>query len=90
MKNIDDRFAELSRILIDMGIKPSDISIDAPFKDMGINSIDTMELILKIEEKFKISIPDKYLTAQVLSSPRTILKTILRPAKSGKRGKSQR
>lgn len=84
MKNINADFAELTRILTGMGVKKSDIDKDKPLKDMGINSIDTMDLILKIEENFKIVMPDKYLTSKVLHSPKTLLAAIKRITGVGK------
>lgn len=78
MKNIDIAFEKLARILIGMGVKKSDIALDTPLKDMGINSIDTMDLIIKVEENFKIVIPDKYLTSKVLHSPKTLITAVMR------------
>ena len=36
----------------------SDIDVNAKFVDLGLDSLDVMELVMAIEKDFRISIPD--------------------------------
>jgi acyl carrier protein len=41
------------------GIKPEQITLESRFKeDLGLDSLDAMELIVELESNFDISIPD--------------------------------
>jgi acyl carrier protein len=56
-------------IVEQLGVKESDVSTDASFvEDLGADSLDTVELVMKFEEDFDIEIPDedaeKILTVQ--------------------------
>ncbi len=52
------------------GMKPSEIDSDAPlFGDgLGLDSIDSLELVLGIEKKYGVKIQDEELGRQVLAS----------------------
>jgi len=52
---------ELKKIIIDqLGVDSSELIPDAKFTDdLGADSLDAVELIMSIEEKFKIEISDK-------------------------------
>ena len=52
---------ELNKIIIDqLGVSPSELVPEAKFMDdLGADSFDAVELIMTIEEKFKIEIPDE-------------------------------
>jgi len=41
------------------GLDPSEIKDDSTFKTLGIDSIDSVELVLALEEGFDIKIPDE-------------------------------
>jgi acyl carrier protein len=42
------------------GIRPEQITLESRFKeDLGLDSLDAMELIVELESKFDISIPDE-------------------------------
>lgn len=50
---------ELYKCLSEMGITPTQISDSAHYmKDLGFDSLDISDLILRVEDKFKIQIPD--------------------------------
>ena len=47
-------------IVEQLGVKESDVSNDASFvDDLGADSLDTVELVMKFEEDFDIEIPDE-------------------------------
>ena len=47
-------------IVEQLGVKSSEVSTDASFvDDLGADSLDTVELVMKFEEDFDIEIPDE-------------------------------
>ncbi len=57
MASIEDQLIEI--IVDKLGVDPSQVTREASFiEDLGADSLDTMELIMAIEEKFGIDIPD--------------------------------
>lgn len=53
--------AKVKQAIIDkLGVEESKITADAHFiNDLGADSLDTVELIMKFEEEFDIKIPDE-------------------------------
>ncbi len=50
---------ELYKCLTEMGITSSQITDSAHYmKDLGFDSLDISDLILRVEDRFKIQIPD--------------------------------
>jgi len=39
-------------------IEPDDITLDSTFQELGIDSLDGMDLLFSFEESFRLSIPD--------------------------------
>ena len=58
MSNIAER---VTKIIVDkLGVEESQVSPGALFtKDLGADSLDTVELIMEFEKEFSISIPDE-------------------------------
>jgi acyl carrier protein len=56
-----DVLAKLKQIIVDeLGVEESEIIPEANFiDDLGADSLDTAELIMKFEEEFDIEIPDE-------------------------------
>ena len=56
--NIEDR---VKKIIVDMlGVKPEDVVPEASFvDDLGADSLDTVELVMALEEEFETEIPDE-------------------------------
>ena len=56
--NIEDR---VKKIIVDMlGVKPEDVVPEASFvADLGADSLDTVELVMALEEEFETEIPDE-------------------------------
>jgi len=43
-----------------LGVKPEEVTTDASFiDDLGADSLDTVELVMALEEEFGIEIPDE-------------------------------
>jgi acyl carrier protein len=58
MASVDEK---VKTIIVDqLGVKESDVTADAHFvDDLGADSLDTVELVMKFEEDFDIEIPDE-------------------------------
>lgn len=56
--NIEER---VKKIIVDMlGVKPEDVYPEASFvNDLGADSLDTVELVMALEEEFETEIPDE-------------------------------
>lgn len=52
---------KVKSIIVDqLGVKEPDVVPDAHFvEDLGADSLDTVELVMKLEEEFDIEIPDE-------------------------------
>ena len=58
VQEIEQKVKEI--IVEQLGVKSSDVSADASFvDDLGADSLDTVELVMKFEEDFDIEIPDE-------------------------------
>lgn len=58
VEGIEEKVKEI--IVEQLGVKSSDVSADASFvDDLGADSLDTVELVMKFEEDFDIEIPDE-------------------------------
>ena len=57
---MSDNLTKIKEIIIDkLGIEESKITLEARFiEDLGADSLDTVELVMNIEEEFGIEIPD--------------------------------
>jgi len=57
MSDIDSRVKEI--IIKKLGVDESEVTPEASFKnDLGADSLDIVELIMKFEKEFNIGIPD--------------------------------
>jgi acyl carrier protein len=52
---------KISEVIADkLGVEPSKITPDAKFiEDLGADSLDTVELIMQLEDEFNLEIPDE-------------------------------
>ena len=58
VQEIEQKVKEI--IVEQLGVKSSDVAADASFvDDLGADSLDTVELVMKFEEDFDIEIPDE-------------------------------
>lgn len=57
-KNIEERVKNI--IVEQLGVEPEQVKPEAQFvNDLGADSLDTVELIMALEEEFDIEIPDE-------------------------------
>ena len=54
-------FEKIKRIIVDqLGVDESEVTMDASFvDDLGADSLDTVELVMALEEEVGIEIPDE-------------------------------
>ena len=58
MSNTMDKISDV--IADKLGVEPSKITPDAKFiEDLGADSLDTVELIMQLEDEFNLEIPDE-------------------------------
>ena len=58
MSNIEERVKKL--ICEQLGVKEDEVQSDASFvEDLGADSLDTVELVMALEEEFETEIPDE-------------------------------
>ena len=58
MSNIEERVKKL--IFEQLGVKDEEVQSDASFvEDLGADSLDTVELVMALEEEFETEIPDE-------------------------------
>ena len=58
MNNVEERVRQI--IVEQLGVKEDEISIDSSFvDDLGADSLDTVELVMALEEEFGCEIPDE-------------------------------
>lgn len=70
MNNNEIKFAIKNIIIncLNLSISPDQIAGDDLINELGINSIDALEIFLNIENKFKFQIPDEDLNASLLGN----------------------
>ncbi len=61
MEEIMDIEAKVKQIIVEeLSVEESQVTNDAKFiEDLGADSLDTVELVMKFEEEFDIDIPDE-------------------------------
>jgi acyl carrier protein len=58
MSSVEERVKKL--ICEQLGVKEDEVSSDASFvEDLGADSLDTVELVMALEEEFETEIPDE-------------------------------
>ena len=58
MSNVEERVKKL--ICEQLGVKEDEVKSDASFvEDLGADSLDTVELVMALEEEFETEIPDE-------------------------------
>lgn len=58
MSNVEERVIKI--IVEQLGVKEEEVTSEASFvDDLGADSLDTVELVMALEEEFKIEIPDE-------------------------------
>ena len=58
MSTVEERVQKI--VVEQLGVKDEDVNSSASFvDDLGADSLDTVELVMALEEEFKTEIPDK-------------------------------
>ncbi len=58
MSSIDDRVKKI--VVEQLGVKEEEVTTTASFvEDLGADSLDTVELVMALEEEFECEIPDE-------------------------------
>ena len=58
MSSIDERVKKI--VIEQLGVKEDDVKNEASFvEDLGADSLDTVELVMALEEEFETEIPDE-------------------------------
>ncbi|MGM0677617.1 MAG: acyl carrier protein [Pseudomonadota bacterium] len=58
MSNIEERVKKI--VVEQLGVKEEDVTTSASFvDDLGADSLDTVELVMALEEEFETEIPDE-------------------------------
>ena len=58
MSNTEERVKKI--VAEQLGVKEEDVKIEASFvEDLGADSLDTVELVMALEEEFETEIPDE-------------------------------
>ena len=58
MSNIEDRVRKI--VAEQLGVKEGEVKAEASFvDDLGADSLDTVELVMALEEEFETEIPDE-------------------------------
>ena len=54
-------FEKIQKVISErLGVKPEEIKLESSFvDDLGADSLDTVELVMALEEEFEIEIPDE-------------------------------
>ena len=77
-KPIDQRVKDI--IVEQLGVKPDQVTPEAKFiEDLGADSLDTVELVMALEEEFGIEVPDEQ--AEKLQSVGDVIKYVEENAK---------
>jgi acyl carrier protein len=72
-KPIDQRVKDI--IVEQLGVKPDQVTPEAKFiEDLGADSLDTVELVMALEEEFSIEVPDEQ--AEKLQSVGDVIKYV--------------
>ena len=57
-KSIEEKVKDI--IVEQLGVNPEQVTLTASFiEDLGADSLDTVELVMALEEEFEIDIPDE-------------------------------
>ncbi len=58
MSNVNDRVVRI--VAEQLGVKPDEVNLSSSFvEDLGADSLDTVELVMALEEEFETEIPDE-------------------------------
>ena len=79
----EDLCPEIKSILVERlfleGVDPASIDDDAPFmQDLGLDSVDALELVLGLEQRYGVDLVNKGLEREAFASIRALAAFVLR------------
>jgi acyl carrier protein len=72
--NVADKVVEI--ITREQHLQPGAVTVDSTFAELGIDSLDGVNVLFALEEEFKIDIPDS--VAQNMKSVRQVVDSLTR------------
>ncbi len=72
--NVAEKVIEI--IVREQHLEPSKVALDSTFTELGIDSLDGVNILFALEEEFKIDIPDS--VAQNMKSVRQVVDSLTR------------
>jgi acyl carrier protein len=76
----DERILTVVRRFVeDLGQDPAKIVLDAPLRDIGIDSLHAVDLVFRFEEEFEVSIPMDEFHATTVAEAMSFLNALLPP-----------
>jgi acyl carrier protein len=72
--NVADKVVEI--ITREQHLEPGVVSVDSTFAELGIDSLDGVNILFALEEEFKVDIPDS--VAQNMKSVRQVVDSLTR------------
>lgn len=68
-----DLFEKVKKIIVEqLGVNAEEVTTESSFtEDLGADSLDTVELVMALEEEFEVEIPDE--DAEKLTTVRAVL-----------------
>ena len=72
----DSILSQVKEIIVEqLSVEPEKVTLDAKFiEDLGADSLDNVELIMAIEEKFSVEVPDD--VAETLKTVKDVVDSI--------------
>ena len=71
--NNEANVKKLEAVLRSLGVAVHPLNYEARLTDLGLDSLNTMDLILSLEDAFNVQLPEQELTQENLRTPRTVL-----------------
>lgn len=72
--NVEDKVIDI--ITREQHLEPGKVTVDSTFAELGIDSLDGVNVLFALEEEFKIDIPDT--VAQNMKSVRQVVDSLTR------------
>ena len=72
--NVTEKVIEI--IVREQHLDPGKVTLDSTFAELGIDSLDGVQILFAVEEEFKIEIPDSI--AQSMKSVRQVVDSLTR------------
>jgi acyl carrier protein len=72
-----DHFQEIVKVIAEYkDLDPSEITAERSFEDLGIDSLDAIDILYEVEDKFKIDVPQEALDFETMRTVGDILSVV--------------